>query len=252
MIHPGMSPDGKRPMSMPLHATMLGFILTDANISKSSLQRCLTQAVALSFNRISIDGDMSTNDSVIALANGEAGNKKLHHGSKSIASQTEIGQFQEALNEVCLELAKMLVRDGEGVSRFVTVRLEGARSSKDADLALRSVCNSALVKTSWLGGSQLGTHLGCARLLEAKVDPSKVHVGYRLRANSPVVYSLKNGKPTRVGFAKLCSLVAGPEIELHIHLNLGKGRGVMDASDLTEAYVSFNKGDVTDPASLGG
>ena len=75
MIHPGMSPDGKRPMSMPLHATMLGFILTDANISKSSLQRCLTQAVALSFNRISIDGDMSTNDSVIALANGEAGNK---------------------------------------------------------------------------------------------------------------------------------------------------------------------------------
>ncbi len=253
MIHPGMSPDGKRPMSMPLHATMLGFILTDANISKSTLQRCLTQAVALSFNRISIDGDMSTNDSVIALANGEAGNKKLHHGSKSIASQTEIGQFQEALNEVCLELAKMLVRDGEGVSRFVTVRLEGARSSKDADLALRSVCNSALVKTSWLGGDpNWGRILDALGYSEAKVDPSKVHVGYRLRANSPVVYSLKNGKPTRVGFAKLCSLVAGPEIELHIHLNLGKGRGVMYASDLTEAYVSFNKGDVTDPASLGG
>jgi len=196
---------------------------------------------------------MSTNDSVIALANGEAGNKKLHHGSKSIASQKEIGQFQEALNEVCLELAKMLVRDGEGVSRFVTVRLEGARSSKDADLALRSVCNSALVKTSWLGGDpNWGRILDALGYSEAKVDPSKVHVGYRLRADSPIVYSLKNGKPTRVGFDKLCSLVAGPDIELHIHLNLGKGRGVMYASDLTEAYVSFNKGDVTDPASLGG
>ena len=115
----------------------------------------------------------------------------MHHGSKSITSQTEMGQFQEALNEVCLELAKMLVRDGEGVSRFVTVRLEGARSSKDADLALRSVCNSALVKTSWLGGDpNWGRILDALGYSEAKVDPSKVNVGYRLRANSPVVLSL--------------------------------------------------------------
>ena len=107
----------------------------------------------------------------------------------------------------------MLVRDGEGVSRFVTVRLEGARSSKDADLR----CGVRTVFTARLaGGSQLD-HLGCARLLRGKGDPSKVHVGYRLRANSPVVYSLRTANP-RVGFAKLCSLVAGPEIELHIHL----------------------------------
>src|SRR5688572_12881776 len=107
MIQPKMSPTGAR-----LHATMLCFITTDAAIAPAALQHSLEQAVAQSFNRITVDGDMSTNDTVLVLANGLAGN----------AAQGK-GQFQAALNHVTLELAKMIVRDGEGVSRFVTVRV---------------------------------------------------------------------------------------------------------------------------------
>lgn len=253
MIHPGMSPSGQRPLSMPLHATMLGFVTTDACIDKLTLQQCLTQSVASSFNRITVDGDMSTNDTVLALANGSAGNPLLSISSKSSSMRQDLRHFQEALDHVCLELAKMLVRDGEGVSRFATVFLEGARNDLDADLALRSVCNSALVKTSWLGGDpNWGRILDALGYSHATIDPMRVDIAYSASKSSRKVHSLRAGKPSKVTFKTLCELVAGPEIFLHINLNLGKGRGVMYASDLTEDYVTFNKGDVSDPASLGG
>ena len=153
MIQPGMSGTGKRPAAIPnggrpqgLHATMLCFITTDAAIAQKTLQTALNEAVAQSFNRITVDGDMSTNDTVLVLANGLAGNRKI--GSR----KSEVGNFQAALNHVCLELAKMIVRDGEGVHRVVTVRVNGAKSFADADAAARAVANSALVKTSWHGG----------------------------------------------------------------------------------------------------
>lgn len=253
MIHPGMSPSGQRPLSMPLHATMLGFVTTDACIDKLTLQQCLTQSVASSFNRITVDGDMSTNDTVLALANGLAENPLLSISSKSSSKPKELRHFQEALDHVCLELAKMLVRDGEGVSRFATVFLEGARNDLDADLALRSVCNSALVKTSWLGGDpNWGRILDALGYSQATIDPMRVDIAYSASKSSRKIHSLRAGKPSKVAFKTLCELVAGPEIFLHINLNLGKGRGVMYASDLTEDYVTFNKGDVSDPASLGG
>ena len=253
MIHPGMSPSGQRPLSMPLHATMLGFVTTDACIDKLTLQQCLTQSVASSFNRITVDGDMSTNDTVLALANGLAGNPLLSVSSKSSSMRQDLRHFQEALDHVCLELAKMLVRDGEGVSRFATVFLEGARNDLDADLALRSVCNSALVKTSWLGGDpNWGRILDALGYSQATIDPMRVDIAYSASKSSRKIHSLRAGKPSKVAFKTLCELVAGPEIFLHINLNLGKGRGVMYASDLTEDYVTFNKGDVSDPASLGG
>jgi glutamate N-acetyltransferase/amino-acid N-acetyltransferase len=111
-------------MIQPGMATMLGFITTDAAIEPSMLKRALKIAVGQSFNRITVDGDMSTNDSVIALANGLAGNRKfvIRHSSFFI--------FQAALNHVCLELAKMIVRDGEGTSRFVALHLHGAQRSR--------------------------------------------------------------------------------------------------------------------------
>src|SRR6185312_144884 len=148
MIQPGMSATGKRPMAFPqgLHATMLCFITTDAAIEAKTLQASLQEAVAQSFNRITVDGDMSTNDTVMVLANGMAGNRPLGGRSSGLKS------FQAALNHVCLQLARMIVRDGEGVSRFVTLRLSGARSPADADAAVRAVANSSLVKTSWNGG----------------------------------------------------------------------------------------------------
>jgi glutamate N-acetyltransferase/amino-acid N-acetyltransferase len=253
MIQPGMSPTGKRPYSMPLHATMLGFLTTDAAISKPTLQRCLTEAVASTFNRITVDGDMSTNDTVLVLANGLAGNKTLKHTAKDSVSKSSLALFQEALNQVCFTLAKMLVKDGEGVSRFVTVHVEGAKSDRQADAAVRSVANSALVKTSWLGGDpNWGRIIDALGYSEATVVENKVDIGYSASASSKIIYSLKGGKPTRVTFERLCKAVADPEFDLHINLNIGKGKATMYASDLTEEYVEFNKGDVTDPASLGG
>jgi len=247
MIQPGMSPTGARPASMPLHATMLCFITTDAAISPKVLQASLKEAVAASFNRITVDGDMSTNDTVLVLANGLAGNAKITREG------IELSLFQEALNHVCLELAKMIVRDGEGVSRFVTVRVKGAKTAADADAAARAVANSALVKTSWHGGDpNWGRIIDALGYSPATIVEEKVDIGYSAPGGKKVLFSLKKGQPTKATFAALCQAVAAPEFDLHIGLNLGKGEAIMYAADLTEEYVEFNKGDVSDPASLGG
>ena len=245
MIQPGMSATGARPAA--LHATMLCFITTDAAIEAKVLQAALREAVAQSFNRITVDGDMSTNDTVLVLANGLAENRKI--GNR----KSEIGNFQAALNHVCLELAKMIVRDGEGVHRVVTVRVNGAKSVADADAAARAVANSPLVKTSWHGGDpNWGRIIDALGYSSAKVVEEKVDIGYSKPGSKKISWSLKRGQPARIPFEKLCRAVAPQEFDLHINLNLGKAGAVIYAADLTEAYVDFNKGDVADPISLGG
>src|SRR5690349_24890816 len=135
---------------------------------------------------------MSTNDTVLVLANGLAGNAKIKPGS------AELKAFQAALNHVTLELAKMIVRDGEGVHRVVTVRVNGAKTIQDADAAARAVANSALVKTSWHGGDpnwgRIIDALGysCARIIEEKVD-----IGYSLPGANKVLWS--RSEERRVG-----------------------------------------------------
>src|SRR5438876_11230481 len=135
MIQPGLSVSGRRPASMPLHATMLCFITTDVLISPLALRQCLSEAAANSFNRITVDGDMSTNDTVLTLANGLAGNrplvwvgprdeKKARQGGGRKQSAALL-QFQAALNYVCLELARLFVGVGEGVWGLVTLGLGG-------------------------------------------------------------------------------------------------------------------------------
>lgn len=248
MIQPGMSANGKRPAAPALHATMLCFITSDCAIEPGVLNSALQQAVAHSFNRITVDGDMSTNDTVLVLANGMAGSQRIPK-----ASGDEFKTFQAALNHVCLELAKMIVRDGEGVTRFVTVRVSGARNYADADAAARAVANSALVKTSWHGGDpNWGRIIDALGYSPAKVVEGKVDVGYSAPGSRKIVWSLRRGQPTSVSFKDLCKAVAPKEFDLHVHLNLGKGAALMYAADLTEDYVEFNKGDVTDPGSLGG
>ena len=245
MIQPGMSPTGARPASMPLHATMLAYLTTDAKIPAGALRKCLREAVASSFNCITVDGDMSTNDTVLLLANGLAGNKKL--------SARDLKTFQAALNHVCLELSKMMVRDGEGVTRLVTVRVRGAKTQKEADAAARAVGNSALVKTSWNGGDpNWGRIIDALGYSPAKVVEEKVDIAYSAPEAKKLTYSLKKGRPTRTSFETLCAAVAPAEFDLHINLNLGKGQATLYAADLTEEYVDFNKGDISDPASLGG
>ena len=250
MIQPGMSATGARPAALPhggLHATMLGFITTDVAIEQKVLQAALNEAVAHSFNRITVDGDMSTNDTVLVLANGLAGNKKL------AAKSPELKNFQSALNHVCLELAKMIVRDGEGVHRVVTVRVNGAKTIQDADAAARAVANSSLVKTSWHGGDpNWGRIIDAIGYSAATVTEAKIDIGYSATDGKKILWSLKRGQPTKATFKELCLAVAPKEFELHINLNLGKAKAVMYACDLTEAYVDYNKGDVTDPTTLGG
>jgi glutamate N-acetyltransferase / amino-acid N-acetyltransferase len=250
MIQPGMSPTGARPATLPhggLHATMLCFITTDAAVDAKVLQTALNQAVAHSFNRITVDGDMSTNDTVLVLANGLAGNKKFG------VQGSEFKVFQAALGHVCLELAKKIVRDGEGVHRVVTVRVNGAKTIQDADAAARAVANSALVKTSWHGGDpNWGRIIDAIGYSPATVVEEKIDIGYSGAGGKKILWSLKRGQPTAATFQELCAAVAPKEFDLHINLNLGQANAVMYAADLTEEYVDFNKGDVGDPSTLGG
>jgi len=237
MIQPGMAP----------HATMLAFITSDVAIESSLLKHALEDAVGQSFNRITIDGDMSTNDSVIMLANGLAGNLKL--GTRNARFEL----FQAALNHVCLELAKMIVRDGEGVSRFITLHVRGARNARDAEAVARSIANSSLVKTSWCGGDPNWGRILCALgYSNAKVDETVVDVGYARPGSRDILFGFRRGQPTNVSFSKLVKITSAPEFDIHVDLHLGRGEFVMYASDLTEDYVAFNKGDVSDPKSLGG
>src|SRR5439155_3279623 len=197
MIQPGMSLTGKRPAAVPLHATMLCFLTTDAAIEQHALKRALSEAVAQSFNRITVDGDMSTNDTVLILANGMAENRILRAGS------SDLKNFHTALNHVCLRLATMIVRDGEGVSRFVTVRVNGARSFAEADAAARAVANSALVKTSWHGGDpNWGRIIDALGYSAARVVEEKVDIGYSAPDNNKVLWSLKRGKTTKAAYKK--------------------------------------------------
>jgi glutamate N-acetyltransferase/amino-acid N-acetyltransferase len=266
MIQPGMSATGARPAALPLHATMLCFITTDAAIAAKVLQAALQEAVANSFNRITVDGDMSTNDTVLVLANGLAGNPILSGGARVLSSPNikksgldgvsphhDQKIFQAALNHVCLELAKMIVRDGEGVHRVVTVCVNGAKTIQDADAAARAVANSPLVKTSWHGGDpNWGRIIDALGYSPAKIVEEKVDIGYSSADSKKILWSLKRGQPTKVTFKQLCAAVAPKEFDLQIKLNLGRSAAVIYAADLTEEYVDFNKGDVGDPGSLGG
>jgi glutamate N-acetyltransferase/amino-acid N-acetyltransferase len=184
---------------------------------------------------------------VLVLANGLAGNKKFK------VQSSEFKVFQAALNHVCLELAKMIVCDGEGVHRVVTVRVNGAKTIQDADAAARAVANSALVKTSWHGGDpNWGRIIDALGYSPAKIVEEKVDIGYSAGGSKQILWSLKRGQPTKATFKQLCAAVAPKEFDLHINLNLGQSGAVIYAADLTEEYVDFNKGDVGDPGSLGG
>jgi glutamate N-acetyltransferase/amino-acid N-acetyltransferase len=276
MIQPGMSATGRRPGATPaggkgpgLHATLLCFITTDAAIAPGPLRAALREAVAQGFNRITVDGDMSTNDTVLVLANGLAENPRItvggadspgkerllsKEGAAGLPQQLrDFATFQAALAHVCLELAKMIVRDGEGASRFVTVRVSGAKSFGDADAAARAVANSALVKASWHGGDpNWGRIIDALGYSAALVVEEKVDIGYSAPGSRRVLYAVKRGQPTKAPFKRLCAAVAPHDFDLHVNLNLGHAGAVVYAADLTEDYVDFNKGDLSDPAALGG
>jgi glutamate N-acetyltransferase/amino-acid N-acetyltransferase len=241
MIQPEMTRSGAG------HATMLAFITSDAAIESNALKRVLEAAVAQSFNRITVDGDMSTNDSVIMLANGLAGNPRIEN------RESKFEVFQCALNFVALELAKMIVRDGEGTTRFITLHVHGARNAREAEAAARAIANSALVKTSWCGGDPNWGRILCALgYSTAKVEESIVDVGYSRAGEGEIAFAFRQGQPANISLQKLAKIASTREFDLHVDLHLGRSEFVLYGSDLTENYVAFNKGDVSDPTALGG
>jgi len=244
MIQPGMA---------TRHATMLAFITTDVAIEPNLLKHALRIAVEQSFDRITVDGDMSTNDSVIALANGLAGNPRIGSRQSGSNRDSRFGIFQAALNVTCLELAKMIVRDGEGASRFVALHIHGARNAVEAEAAARAIANSSLVKVSWCGGDPNWGRILCALgYSKAKVNESLVDIGYAKPGSREMLFAFRRGRPTNLALKTLARVTGAPEFELHVNLHLGRGSFAMWASDLTEDYVAFNKGNVSDPATLGG
>jgi glutamate N-acetyltransferase/amino-acid N-acetyltransferase len=187
---------------------------------------------------------MSTNDSVITLSNGMAGNSEIRYPNS---------KFQNALNFVCLELAKMIVRDGEGVSRFVTLHVRGARNASEAEGAARSIANSSLVRASWCGGDPNWGRILCALgYSDALVDEAIVDIGYARSGSREITFAFRGGRPTNVALKTLAKITTTKEFNLHVDLHLGRAGFSMYAADLTEDYVTFNKGDVSDPSSLEG
>jgi glutamate N-acetyltransferase/amino-acid N-acetyltransferase len=217
-------------MINPHMATMLCFITTDAAISKAEIVAATKEAVDLSFNRITVDGDMSTNDTVIVMANGQAGNKTITRGGEGSA------EFREALTEVMLELAKRIVSDGERVTKLVEVRVHGAASNMDAERVARAVANSKLVKCSWNGNDpNWGRILHAVGYSGARVKEEMVNI----HLNGVIV--TQNGLSAGTDGDKLIAAVSGPEFTVCIDLNLGKGAFTIYTSDLSPEYVDFNR-----------
>lgn len=217
-------------MISPSMATMLCFITTDANIGTEALRKAVLECVEESFNRITIDGDMSTNDTVLVLANGASGAPATRR------NDARCKQFRQALKWVMLELAKAVVRDGERVTKFVTVKVQGARTYLDAKKVAEAVCKSALVKSSWNGGDpNWGRILHAvgysrARIREELVD---IHIGGKL--------ACAGGLQAATPMEELRAAVAEKEFEIVISLNQGDADYVMYSSDLSPEYIDFNR-----------
>jgi glutamate N-acetyltransferase/amino-acid N-acetyltransferase len=217
-------------MISPSMATMLCFITTDASISSAALRQVVLECVEESFNRITIDGDMSTNDTVLALANGRSGMPPIRRKSPAYK------QFRQALGYVMLELAKAVVRDGERVTKFVTVEVKDARTYLDAKKVAEAVCKSALVKSSWNGGDPNWGRIihavgySRARIVEGFVD---IHIGGKA--------ACLGGLQAPTPMDDLRAVVAQPEFTITISLNQGSADYTMYASDLSPEYIEFNR-----------
>ncbi|MFZ9919591.1 MAG: bifunctional glutamate N-acetyltransferase/amino-acid acetyltransferase ArgJ [Terrimicrobiaceae bacterium] len=210
----------------PNMATMLCVISTDAALPQPVLRKDLKRSVSNSFNRITIDGDMSTNDTVILLANGLSG----------VAPSLPV--FSEALDEVTRALARMIVSDGEGVSRFVEVEVLGAGSDKEARTAAEAIANSTLVKCAWAGGDpNWGRILDAVGYCGVRMNEAKTDIFY------DKLVAVKNGIATKTAHEKLRAITAKKAFKVTVDLHVGKGSYYVWTTDLTEEYVRLNLGE---------
>jgi glutamate N-acetyltransferase / amino-acid N-acetyltransferase len=202
---------------------MLAVLTTDAAVEPSVLQRALADAVATTFDCLSVDGCRSTNDTVLVLANGRAGAVDSH-------------RVTDAMTEVCSELAQMMQHDAEGATKYVTVRVVGARSDADARLAARAVANSQLVQCSLNGGDPYwGRVLSELGASGAFLDPERVDIAY----NEVIV--CRDGIACAHDTASLTRVMAGDEITILCDLRMGHGASAILTTDLSHAYIDENR-----------
>ena len=216
-------------MIMPNMATMLAVITTDAPLTSTACDIALRAAVAETFNRITVDSDTSTNDMCVLLASGAAGGRDITSGSPSFAL------VSEAIREVCGELARMIVRDGEGASRFVTVTVRGASSPDDAQAAAFAVANSPLVKTAIFGGdANWGRVVMAVGKSGVQVDPERIEV---LFAGLSVC---RDGTAVAFDEEAAAAALAEPESEVVVDLHIGEAQATVWTCDLSYEYVRIN------------
>ncbi len=219
MIHPNM-------------ATLLGLLTTDAAVAPDDLDALLRDAVAGSFNAISIDGDTSTNDTVLLLANGAAG--------VALSDAESRARFAAALSDLCRQLAQMIVRDGEGATRVVTLRVTGATSAADARRAADAIATSPLVKTAFAGGDpNWGRILAATGRSGAMIDPDRLSLWVGAPGAEPLQL-VRAGTPTAFREADAAAVFALPEFIAHVDLALGDGETTLWTTDLTHEYVTIN------------
>jgi glutamate N-acetyltransferase / amino-acid N-acetyltransferase len=217
-------------MIMPNMATMLGFIVTDAAIDPLLLDKLFRNSVETSFNSITVDGDMSTNDTCLIMANGMAGNPVIQEGTPEAAA------FEKLLHEVLLSLAKLIVVDGEGATKFVEIRITGADSDADAKKAAMAVANSSLVKTAFFGqDANWGRIFAAVGYSGAKLEQS----GMSLYFDTVCMASngvFAGGDAEQRGTAVLKQ----KEFTVTVDLAVGKGSATVYTSDLSYDYVKIN------------
>lgn len=216
-------------MICPNMATMLCFITTDAFIKQGALRKALKIAVDETFNCISVDGQMSTNDSVIVMANGLAANAQISENSR------EFKEFVKALKFVCLELAKMIVKDAEGATKFIEINVLGAKSKKQASIAALAIANSMLVKTMMAGNNPNWGRIPAA-LGAADIDFKEQELVLTLQKK--VVF--KKGRPVLKDRSALIKSLKKKDINIKVNLNKGKFTHTVYSSDLTVEYVKVN------------
>lgn len=219
MIHPHM-------------ATMLGVVTTDAQVASELLDGMLKTAVNASFNRISVDGDTSTNDTVLLLANGASG--------VPVNDPESIPIFQEALTYLCTELAKMIIRDGEGATKFVEIQVTGAQTGGDAHAIAATIATSPLVKTAFAGSdANWGRILAAAGRAGVSFDQNHVELWIGIDA-SDELQLVSEGMPTPYQEAEAAHIFAQPAFKIRFDLGAGQAADAMWTCDLTHEYVSIN------------
>lgn len=217
-------------MICPNMATMLAFIATDAAISPAALKGALKNCVDESFNSISVDGNMSTNDMVLILANGAAANREI-----TLKRKEAFKKFSAGLLALMQCLAKMIVRDGEGATKFIEVVIKGAASKIDAKSAAKAVCNSNLVKAAIYGRDANWGRIAAA------VGAGKAAVsGEKLSIYFGKVKVLSNGKPVAIDESVLGKILSEKEIKITVDLGLGSASAKMWTCDLSEGYIRIN------------